>query len=129
MSAAPAASRYPRRTRRPLLIAVVAVVAAIGLGWLLWAAYEHARPAVGGDVHIFAIESDQKVTFTLTVQRRDPSVPANCRVIAQARNFETVGEKTIKIPGAEASVVDLPGQLRTIRRATSVSVSQCWTTG
>jgi hypothetical protein len=127
--AAPLTSRYPRRTRRPLLIAVVAVVAAIGIGWLLWAAYEHARPAVGGDVHVFSIESDQKVTFTLTVQRRDPSVPASCRVIAQAGNFETVGEKTISVPGGKATLVDLPGELRTIRQATSVSVSQCWTTG
>lgn len=123
------ATRYPRRTRRPLLIVVVAVVAAIGLGWLVWAAYFHARPAVGGDVHVFSIESNQKVSFTLTVQRRDPSVPVSCRVIAQAENFETVGEKTVSVPGAKASVVDVDQQMRTIRRATSVSVSQCWTNG
>jgi xanthine/uracil permease len=122
------AVRYPLRTRRrPLLIAAVAVVAAIGLGWLLWAAYEHADPAVSGDIHVFSIPSAQKVTFTLTVQRRDPSVPVSCAVIAQASNFETVGQKTINVPGATTSLVDLPEELRTIRQATSVSVSQCWT--
>lgn len=129
VSDARTAARYPRRTRRPLLIVVVAVVAAIGIGWLLWAAYEHARPAVSGDVHVFSIDSDQSVSFTLTVQRRDPSVPASCRVIAQAKNFETVGEKTISVPGARTSVVDVPQRMKTIRQATSVSVSQCWTNG
>jgi hypothetical protein len=121
------ATRYPRRTRRPLLIAVVAVVAAIGLGWLLWAAYDHARPPVAGDINVFSIDSNEQVSFTLTVQRRDPSVPAGCRVIAQAANFETVGEKTINVPAATTTLVNLHQQLKTIRRATSVSVSQCWT--
>lgn len=120
--------RYPRPTRRrPLLIAAVAVLAAIGLGWLVWTAYEHADPAVSGDIHVFTIPSAHKVTFTLTVQRRDPSVPVSCAVIAQASDFETVGQKTIRIPGSTSSLVDLPGQLTTIRQATSVSVSQCWT--
>lgn len=128
VQAAPSAVRYPRRTRRnPLLIAAIAVVAAIGLGWLIWAAYEQSNPAVAGDVHIFTIPSAQKVTFTLTIQRRDPSVPVSCTVIAQASDFETVGQKTFSFPGATTSLVDFPEQLKTIRQATSVSVSQCWT--
>lgn len=128
VQAARTAVRYPRPTRRrPLLIAVVAVVAAIGLGWLIWAAYEHANPEVSGAIHVFSIPSAQKVTFTLTVQRRDPSVPVSCAVIAQASNFETVGQKTISLPGATSQLVDLQEELKTIRQATSVSVSQCWT--
>ena len=126
---APSVTRYPhrRRTRRrPLLIAIVAVIAAIGLGWLLWAAYEQADPAVSGDVHVFTIDSAQKVSFTLTVQRKDPSVPVSCTVIAQASDFETVGQKTVSVPAAATSVVDVPQELKTIREATSVSVSQCW---
>jgi len=128
--AARTAVRYPRPTRRrPFLIVVVAVVAAIGLGWLVWAAYEHADPAVSGDIRVFSIPSAQKVTFTLTVQRRDPSVPVSCAVIAQASDFETVGQRTISLPGATTQLVDLPEEMKTIRQATSVSVSQCWTTG
>jgi hypothetical protein len=128
VSGARTVPRYPSRTRRrPLLIAVVAAIAAVGIGWLLWAAYVHAQPAVSGAVHVWNVDSDQKVSFTLTVERRDPSVPSSCRVIAQATNFETVGEKTIGIGPARDTVVDVPTSMRTIRRATSVSVGQCWT--
>ena len=128
VSVARAAARYPRRSRRPLLIGVIAVIAAAGLGWLLWAAYAHANPAVSGDVHVWSVDSDQKVSFTLTVQRRDPSVPASCRVIAQAENFETVGEKTLNVGATRAELIDVTEQMKTIRLATSVSVSRCWTT-
>jgi hypothetical protein len=125
------ADRYPRRRRRPRVLGIVAVglVAAVGLVWLVWAALAHARPVVSGEVHLWHIDSDAKASFTLTVDRRDPSVPVSCRVIAQAQNFETVGEKTIALGATRASLVDVTETMRTLRRATSVSLDTCWQRG
>lgn len=111
------------------MIAAIAVVAAIGIGWLIWAALVHSRPAVSGALHIWDIKSDDTVTFTLTVERPDPSVAATCRVLAQATNFETVGEKTISVPAGEDRLTDVRDSLRTIRRATSVSLDTCTAAG
>jgi hypothetical protein len=121
------ADRYPHPRRGPRLLGIIVLglVAVIGLAWLVWAAWEHSRPAVSGEVHLWHIDSDSSVSFTLTVDRPDPSVPVSCRVIAQAENFETVGEKTITLGTTRASVVDITDHLRTLRRATSVSLSSC----
>ena len=41
--------RYPPpRVPRPVVVALVAAGAAVGLGWLIWAALFHATPAVAG---------------------------------------------------------------------------------
>ncbi len=109
-----------------LAIVIAGVVAVVGLSWLVWAALAHSRPAVSGEVHLWQIASDSRVTFTLTVDRPDPSVPVNCRVIAQAEDFQTVGEKTISLGRTSATLVDVRDSMRTLRRATSVSLSRCW---
>lgn len=122
--------RYPqRRRRRPLVIVAVAVLAAVGVGWLIWAASVHSQPSVSGAVHVWHVRSDTEATFTLTVERPDPSVGVSCRVIAQATNFETVGEKTITLGPGRDRLTDVTDSLRTIRRATSVSVSGCTVQG
>lgn len=121
--------RYPVRRRRPRLLgfAVLGLVAAVGLVWLVWAALANARSDVSGQLRLWQIDSDSRATFTLTVDRPDPSVPVSCRVIAQAENFETVGEKTILLGRTRASLIDVHDSMRTLRRATSVSLSRCWT--
>lgn len=119
--------RYPPpRLPRPALVMIVAVVAAGFLGWLVWAGLFHASPIVSGRVSAYAVLSDTQTTFTLTVQRPDPTVPAHCRVIAQATDFETVGSKTYDIPATDSGLVDLNETLNTFRRATSVSLDSCW---
>ena len=107
-------------------VVVVSVIAAVGIGWLIWAAAAHARPAVSGDVHVWQVISDSEAGFTLTVDRRDPAVPVSCRVTATAPDHQTVGEKTIDVAPAETRLVDIRETMRTLRRATSVSLDRCW---
>lgn len=120
--------RYPRRRTRWVLIATAAVVAVVGLGWLGWAAWQHSHPAVGGQISVWKVPSDHKVSFTLTVDRRDPKAAAACRVIAQASNHETVGERRIHVSESADSVVHLRQTMRTLHQAASVSLDRCWTT-
>ena len=69
---------------RPFLLLAIGIGVAVALGWLIWAALFHSRPAVAARVSAFTVVSDTVIDVTLTVDRRDPTQPATCRVLAQA---------------------------------------------
>ena len=100
--------RYPPLARcpRPVLIGGLGVVAAIALGWLIWAALFHSRPAVDAQVAAYTVISDTAIDVTLTVERPRPGRPVTCRVVAQAADFQPVGEQQVAVEASTASVVD-----------------------
>jgi uncharacterized protein DUF4307 len=108
-----------------VLVALVAVGAAVGMGWLIWAALVHANPPVSADVSSFEVVSDTRMKVTMTVQRPDPSVAVTCRVLAQATDFQPVAEREVAVEPSSAELVNVPLELTTLRRATSASVSGC----
>lgn len=118
--------RYPpplvsRRTKTVL----VAVVVAIALTWLVWAALAHSRPAVAGQVSAFDITSDTSMSVEVTVQRRDPGQAAGCRVLVQSIDFQPVAEVEVVAPPGEHELVQVDATLTTLRRATSAKVTNC----
>jgi hypothetical protein len=118
--------RYPRsRLPRPVLVGVVALLAAIFLAWLTWAALVRANPAVSGDVTSYRVLSDREVAFTLTVERPDPSRAAVCRVVAQAADYQAVGALDVEVPPRTERVVDITMTLKTLRRATNAAYKSC----
>lgn len=120
------ARRYPRsRLSRRVGVVVVALLAAVGLAWTVWAGLDMATPAVSGRVDTYEVVSDTEVLFTLSVERPDPSQPAMCRVIAQAANFERVGELSVEVPPGDVELIRLEGRMRTFRPAVSVSLDGC----
>ena len=59
------ARRYPApRLPRPLVIAIVAVVAAGSLTWLIWTALVHAEPVVSAKVAAYTVVSDSRIDAT-----------------------------------------------------------------
>ncbi len=119
-------NRYPRsRLPRPVVVALVGVLALAGLGWLIWTATVHSQPAVSGQLAGFRVVSNAATEVTLTVERPDPSVAARCLVIAQAIDFERVGEVEVAVPPSAHQLVDLPVTIKTLRRAISASVDSC----
>ena len=118
--------RYPPpRVPRPLLLALVAVGAVVGLAWLVWAALFHATPAVASQMSGFRVVSDTEIVVTVTIDRRDPSQPVSCLVLAQGEDFAPVGEQQVDVPGTAARVVDTEVRLVTLRRAITASVQGC----
>ena len=118
--------RYPRsRLPRPLLILVLAVVAAIGLGWLIWAALFHSRPEVDAEIAAFTVISDTAIEVTVTVNRREPGRPVSCQVVAYAADLGTVGEQRVSVEAASVQLVDLRTRLVTLRRAATAKVQDC----
>jgi Domain of unknown function (DUF4307) len=118
--------RYPKPWMpRPLLVGLIGVGVALGLTWLVWTALLHSRPMVAAQVVTFRIDSDTSVSATITVERRDPSVPVTCRVLAQAADFQPVGEEQVSIAASSDRLVDVNLMLTTLRRATAVVVKGC----
>lgn len=120
------AARYPGRRPIDVVVTVVALAALLGaIAIVVSAALVRANPAVDAMVRQFDITSPQEIAVTLVVQRSDPSQPATCSLFAQAVNYEYVGELDVAIlPGTETlTKVDLT--MKTLKRATSVSVESC----
>src|SRR5262245_40596610 len=52
----------PAPWRRRTVLAAVVVVAAVFLGWLGWAVYEHSTPKVTSELESFSVDDDHTVT-------------------------------------------------------------------
>ena len=125
-AAARLARRYPPpRVPRPVLVGLVALGAAVALGWLVWVALAHAEPVASAQVPYYRVTSDTSIDVTITVQRHDPTVPVTCRVLAQSTDFQPVAELQVTVPASTIKLVDIPVTLTTLRRANSASVSGC----
>jgi hypothetical protein len=118
--------RYPPpRVPRPVLMVMIGLGVAVALGWLIWVALFHSRPAVTAQVSAYSVVSDTAIDVTLTVDRRDPAQPVTCRVLAQAADLSNVGEKYVAVGATTLRVVDLKLTLVTLRRATVATVEGC----
>lgn len=123
-------TRYPRpRLPRSMLVAATVLVTAVALGWLVWAAYDYATPAVSAQVSGYVVESDQRIRVTLTVDRPDPSVAVTCRVIAQAFDFQTVAEEEVRVPPGPDPLREVKLTMVTLRRASAAVAKGCTSDG
>jgi hypothetical protein len=120
------ARRYPGpRLPRPVLIGIVAVLAAGSLTWLIWTALVHSEPVVSADVASYTVVSDARIDATVIVDRPDPSIPVICRVSAQAEDFQPVGEVNLAVEATEEGVVNTTISITTVRRATTAVIREC----
>jgi len=118
--------RYPPpRVSRPVIITLVAVGVVGAIAWLIWAASSYATPAISAQVSGYTVTSNTTIDVTLTVDRRDPTRPAICRVLAQASDFQPVAEQQIVIAAGGPRLVDARVTLTTLRRATTAVAKGC----
>src|SRR4029453_12507687 len=109
----------------PLRVGLISVGVVLSLTWLVWTALLHSRPVVAAEVVMLRIDSNTSVSATIAVDRRDPSVPVTCRVLAQAADFQPVGEQLVPVAASSDHVVHVSVILTTLRRATAVVVRGC----
>ena len=118
--------RYPPpRVPRAVIIALVAIGVAGAIAWLIWAASSYATPPVSAQVAAYTVTSNTTIDITLTVDRRDPTRAASCRVLAQSSDFQPVAEQQIAIAAGGARLVDTHVTLTTLRRATTAVAKGC----
>lgn len=119
------AQRYPRPLlRRPAGLVALVLVVLLGASWVGWAGWNHSHPAVVGRVDRYDLAADH-VTVHLTVQRRASSVAAVCHVIAQAQNFERVGELDVPVGPGGSEITVLSVDVRTFRAPVAASIEHC----
>jgi hypothetical protein len=122
------ARRYPPRTGH-WWIPVALVVAAAGALWLVWAGSYGATGTVTARVDAFDVRSDTTIGVTVTIDRPDPSVGAECLVFAQAVTYERVGETRVRVEPGGTGLTTVRLELRTFKRATTAAVDSCRTGG
>ena len=94
-------------------------------GWLIWVASVRANPPVSARIAAYTVQSDTRITATLTVDRPNPARPVACRVLAQATDFQPVAEQLVRVRASTSRVVDVRVDLTTLRRATTAVVREC----
>ena len=124
-AAAGLARRYPQQRSGRWWIPVALVLAAAGVLWLVWAGTYGATGTVTARVDAFEVRSDTTIAVTVSIDRPDPSVGAECLVFAQAVTYDRVGETRVRVDpgGTPLTVVRL--ELRTFKRATTAAVESC----
>lgn len=120
------ADRYgaPRRWPRWLAVAVTAVVATAGGGWLVWAALYHSQPQVSARLRTFEVLGDGVVAATIDVHR-EPGLAATCLLEAQAADHFVVGERRVRIAAGPAESLTRTYRIRTERPATNAVLDGC----
>ncbi|GAA3565965.1 hypothetical protein GCM10022197_22290 [Microlunatus spumicola] len=122
------ARRYPTpRVDRKIKVALIGAATVCALTWLVSTALTHARPAVDAQVLSFDVRSDTTISAEILVQRRDPTKPAVCRLLAQSTDFQPVAEKDVDAPADHSELTRVEVDLTTLRRATSIKVTTCRT--
>lgn len=117
--------RYGRRaSRRPLAITLTVLLAAAFLGWLAWATWFHATPAVRSEFISFKVHDEHRVTAVVDVDLDDEARDAECVLRVLAEDHSVVGELPFEpVDGRNTE------EIRTEREATSVTLVGCTAKG
>jgi len=124
-AAARLARRYPPQRSRRWWIPAASVIAAAGTLWLVWAGSYGATGTITARVDAFEVRSDTAIGVTVTVDRPDPSVGAECLLFAQAVSYDRVGETRIRVEPGGSGLTTVRLELRTFKRATTAAVESC----
>ncbi|WP_235738633.1 DUF4307 domain-containing protein [Nocardioides alcanivorans] len=116
------ADRYGTRPgRRPLVIGISIVIAAIAIVWVSWATWLQATPGVSSAINTWEVVDDHTVTVVAKVRLDDDVDTPVCRVQALADDHTTVGElQFTPVDGINEQTIS------TERGASSVNWIGCW---
>ncbi|MEP6817024.1 MAG: DUF4307 domain-containing protein [Marmoricola sp.] len=120
------AERYGthRPVRRLAVIVVTVLFAGAALGWLAWAAWFQANPAIQAAVAAFDVKGEHRIDATVEIRPRDRNVLGTCLLRASAEDHSIVGEVDFRVRGA-ADKYQKVFPVRTERLATTVEIIRC----
>lgn len=108
--------RYGRRNTRSWRY-VALIISLIGIPWLIWSAWSFANPPFKATVISYETLSDEKITITFTLARRDETQPFLCTLLAEDFDRNVVGEIEFLVkPGPDRSrlTTEIPTRLRPV---------------
>lgn len=120
------ADRYgvPSPYARIVTVALLTLLAAAFLGWLIWAALDHAASPAQPRVRSYDVVSPHEIRVVLDV-RRPENAALVCTVTAQAEDHSVVGEKVVRVPPGEDGELTMRVSVTTDREATTADISGC----
>lgn len=120
------AHRYPKRTPWDYLL-FGGLAAGVGLAIVLAtiSGMQRSDPPVVSMVRSFTVDAPTQISVELVVQRKDPSQAAECRLVAQAGSYETVGEATVEIPPDTERVKTYTFSVTTVKEPVAIDQQGC----
>lgn len=95
----------PAATRRRVAMALAGLTTLLGLGVAVLGFQRFERSAVEGKAGVYEVLDGRTVSVTISVTRRDPSVPVVCIVRSKAIDGGETGRREILVgPSAERDV-------------------------
>lgn len=77
-----------------------AITFVIFIPWLMWSAWHHSNPEIRYTLVSFQNEKTDSIDITYLIERREPSTPLTCTLVARDIDKNIVGEIEVLIPGA-----------------------------
>jgi hypothetical protein len=111
----------PRRRRVVVVAVCCAVLAAVGLGWVV---VGMLQPRAEGEVGVFDVIDSAHADFVLEVTR-PPDRTAVCTVEALGEGFGQVGLIDVTVEPSDAQVVRVGSTIATSTTASVVTVTSC----
>ncbi len=103
---------------------VAAIVAILGIGWLMWTALYHSNPPLRSQLVSFTIPSDREASVRYFIERTDSQQVVVCTLIARDFDKNIVGQIDQEI-AAGKSKVELVTLVPTRIEAVNADVSSC----
>ncbi len=96
-----------------------ALVALIGLPWLLWSAGFHSTPDIRHELIAFKAIDDRSIEITYLVERNIEDLPVTCTLVARDFDKNIVGEvtdefKANEVPGRSVQTRTIPTRARAV---------------
>jgi hypothetical protein len=126
------ASRYGRQglpptTRRRVAFALGVLVLAAGVVLALIAYQRFEGDAVEGKIASYQVVDNQTVSVTISVTRKDPSLPVHCIVRVRSHDGDETGRREILVPPSQAATVQVTTVVKSYKRPFVGDIYGCGT--
>jgi hypothetical protein len=110
--------------RRRALVVATTVLAAVFLGWLVWAAWFSNDTPIDAEVASYRVVGEHEVDVRLQTRLKDEGVQGSCLIRATASDHTIVGEANLTVAAIKAANGGwIP--ITTLSRATTVQKISC----
>lgn len=119
--------RYGKNHRRSSRWQVpAAIVALVGIPWLIWSAGYHSQPAVRDELIAFKVIDETRIEITYLLERNEPGIEVVCTLVARDFDKNVVGEITEEFEANDAPSREVRTQsIPTRTRAVNADVIGC----